>query len=153
MKSNTNTKFRWFIRILIILFLTIILVISCDNTRDSEQETMVVTDFKSFYTAASASNQAKSATAVSTLERRNPDALRMIAYIWNDAALKQCAVEASYNENEIPLSDFDTFVQKEKHNFHLPKIDEEIKPCVTDFYAHHWGEITEMIRFNTEPAR
>ena len=147
MKSNTNVQYRWLTRALIFTFLFFVLLISCDNKRDSQSEARVISDFKSFYTSSFSKD---ASLRINDLEQKNPDALRMIAYIWNEAALKECGEETSLQENEIPLSDFDAFVKKEKSNFHLNKIDESIKPCITKFYREKENEITDMVRFNLE---
>jgi len=132
----------------LILFLAI--TTSCSSKHSGATEQSILSNFSDFYLQAAEENQLEiqSLQKINRLQENNTDAYRTIAYTWNNQALKECATQTSKQDDEVELSDFDKFVQKEKSNFHVQEIDDAIKPCIKNFYIENWKQINKMISFN-----
>lgn len=130
----------------------IILNTSCDSRHSGATEESVLASFREFYIQAAEVNllKNKSLQHLNSLQRQNSDTYRTIAYTWNNQSLKECANRQPDTERKRILSDYDRFVEKEKSNFHVQEIDDEIRPCIKDFYIDNWRQINKMIMFNMQ---
>lgn len=125
--------------------------IACDSRQSGATEESVLASFSEFYLYAAEEKLLYdlSLQRLQTMQKQNSDAYRTVAYTWNTQALKECGNKQADSKDEIVLSDYDRFVQKEKGNFHVQEIDESIKPCIKIFYITNWKNINKMIDFST----
>lgn len=128
---------------------------ACDSRHSGATEESVLANFTEFYLHAAEQKSLMqfSHDRLQKLLQLNSDVYRTIAYTWNTQSIKECSKNQLATEQEVVISDYDRFVQKEKSNFHVQVIDDSIKPCIKEFYIDSWNQINKMIDFNMQVKR
>ena len=141
---------------LYILLISVLITCSaCDSRPSGATEQSVLANFSEFYLQTAEKKELKNRSLhhLQFMQDQNSDTYRTIAYTWNKEAQKKCAIKQRNSEDEIILSDYDKFVQKEKGNFHAQEIDDTMKPCIRSFYLNNWDAINKMLNFNIEVVK